>query len=444
MIVLRACETARFVYDARLRFSDLSTPHRSATSARWLRTSMERLGPVYVKLGQLLASRPDLLDMETISELTRLQDRVEDRGTSMRIDDILSRRRRGCVVKDRFASVDPVPLASASIGVVYRGRLRTGDDVVIKVLRPEARATVYRDLRLMRCVVRAMELFGAPNSDDASSLLDDLGNSVMKETDLIEEARVARKFHERYSSSFSVPRLGGQRRISIPRVYPDMCFDDLMVMEYVGSRRLTGSSCVALDMGSEDRRTLAHDLMHAYLTQLLCDHMMHGDTNGGNVGLTDDGSLVLYDFGSVIELDVSTASALKHLLLELVIGNVSGAADVLLDSGLVQTQYDRVGLLRYLEAYTSYLRSMDVDALSPLLSTSSDGSHRMPFRFSPIVVRIMRAFTMLEGMCRDVSPDFRYTDMGSTFFDILLQGDADVFARKMSSDLMTVARRLRV
>lgn len=155
---------------------------------------------------------------------------------------------------------------------------------------------------------------------------------------------------------------------------------------------------------------------------------------------------MLYDFGSVVEVERETALALKHFMIEIFTGNVAVAARILLRSGLVQAAYDEAGLQTYLAGYAKYLRTMDVDDLaSPARAAEAAAAAagdagagpnvHLPFRLHPVVVRLLRTFAMLEGTCKALSPDFRYVDLAPDFAGVLML-DELLLRRKAVSDIV--------
>jgi ubiquinone biosynthesis protein len=273
---------------------------RTASFARSLSEALDRSGVVFVKFGQALSTRRDLLPPEFTAELGRLQDRVSPLPWA-HIEQVLREEIGGTEV---FAHIDRDPLASASIAQVHAATLRTGERVVVKVLRPGVPALVERDLDIIARLARRTEA-RAPwaRTLGVVALAEGFADALREELDFRVEAR-----------NLAAVGAGSGRAacVAIPNALHDLSTRRVLVME-----RLDGIAVSKAELGEHDREQLARGLFETMLRQIVIDGVFHADPHPGNILLLEDGRLGLIDFGSVGRLDSELRAALQRLLLAL-------------------------------------------------------------------------------------------------------------------------------
>jgi ubiquinone biosynthesis protein len=273
---------------------------RTASFARSLSEALDRSGVVFVKFGQALSTRRDLLPPEFTAELGRLQDRVSPLPWA-HIEQVLREEIGGTEV---FAHIDRDPLASASIAQVHAATLRTGERVVVKVLRPGVPALVERDLDIIARLARRTEA-RAPwaRTLGVVALAEGFADALREELDFRVEAR-----------NLAAVGAGSGRAacVAIPNALHDLSTRRVLVME-----RLDGIAVSKAELGDHDREQLARGLFETMLRQIVIDGVFHADPHPGNILLLEDGRLGLIDFGSVGRLDSELRAALQRLLLAL-------------------------------------------------------------------------------------------------------------------------------
>lgn len=299
---------------------------RTATpeGARAFRLALEELGTTYVKLGQLLSSRPDLLPDEYIRELSRLVDDVppvEFAAIRATIDEDLG--------LDAFSRLDEKPLASASIAQVHTALLRTGRDVIVKVRRPGIAEEVALDLDLLRSLTSMAE----GRSETArllqlAALADDLEAHLTTELDFVEEA---------HGSEVIADLISEFEHLVVPHVVHPHVTERVLVQERVHGQKVTE----AHGLDPDHARTLARQLFRAYVQQITVHGIYHADPHRGNVLLTDDGRLVLLDFGLLGRLDDDTRRTLGLLLLALAQNRAEDVSDLILSLSLTRLGSDQ-------------------------------------------------------------------------------------------------------
>jgi ubiquinone biosynthesis protein len=297
--------------------------------AERFRRALEELGTTFVKLGQLLSSRPDLLPDVYIDELQKLVDDVPPVPFA-EIRAVIDRE----LGLDRFASIDEAPLASASIGQIHRALLESGRDVVVKVRRPGIVEQVELDLGLLRRTARIAERrSGTARLLQLRALADELEQHLMAELDFVEEAHNAELVAEvidEYRDDLFVPR------VIRPLVTPEV-----LVLERIEGVKVEDDP----DLDAERAAHLARVFFRAYVRQVTVAGVYHADPHRGNVLLTPDGRLALLDFGLIGRLDDDTRTSLALLLLAVAQNRADDVADLILSLSLTTAESDEAGFL---------------------------------------------------------------------------------------------------
>jgi ubiquinone biosynthesis protein len=294
-----------------------SDPAAAETFAR----DLESLGPTFIKLGQILSTRADLLPPAYLDALARLQDHVEP----FPFEDVerTIREELGVRLSSAFAEFDTLPIAAASLGQVHRAVLRGGRVVAVKVQRPGVQERVERDLAALREVAVVIDrIGGAYRHIDAARLLDEFKRTLMSELDYREEAR---------NLVTIAHQLSDFEHIVIPLPVDDYTTARVLTMDYVPGAKITGVSRV--EWTEVDGAALAEELFKAYLQQILLDGVFHADPHPGNVLLTPDRRIALIDLGMVGRLSAPLQEQLFKLLLAIGEGRGEEAAAVVIALG---------------------------------------------------------------------------------------------------------------
>lgn len=293
----------------------------AAVEAEDLAADLERLGPTFVKLGQVLSTRADILPPAYIEALGRLQDRVEP----FAFEDVLTiiASELEMPVSRAFRELDPVPVGSASLGQVHVGILPDGREVAVKVQRPGVRSVIMNDLEVLEEVASFLDGHSeAARRYQLSKMVAEFRRTLLNELDYEREARNLEQLHD---------NLKDFRRLVVPRPIADRCTSRVLTMEYVRGTKITEVPVTPRMRVNAHR--LVDDAFRAYLKQIFVDAFFHADPHPGNVLLTDDNRLALIDLGMVGHLRPRMQEHLLRFLLAVADGNGDNAATLAIRIG---------------------------------------------------------------------------------------------------------------
>ena len=372
------------------RRSELATTEGRARLARSLRLALEDGGVTFVKLGQVLSTRRDLLPPEFIAELSRLQDDAPQVPWPQVANVLRTELGSG----DVFATFDREPIAAASIAQVHAATLTSGDRVVVKVCRPDVRGVVDRDLDIIvRLAVRLQRGTNWGRAVGAVELSHGFADALREELDLRIEAR------NMIAVAAAAAKRSASVRVPVPHL--PLCGEKVLVMEFLDGRPLAAAA-----MPADARAALARGLLDALLCQVLLDGTFHADPHPGNVLLLTDGTLGLLDFGSVGRIDAGLRGALQRLLLALDRGDPAALADALLDVVERPEELDELRLERALGRFAARHVAAgitpDVRMFTDLFRIIADHGLAVP----PEIAAVFRSLATMEGTLTQLAPGF--------------------------------------
>ncbi len=345
------------------------------------------LGPTFIKLGQLLATREDLFPPEVTRALAGLHSGVPP--MKARLVERLLKRALGDDFGRAFASIDPEPLAAASIGQVHRAVLRSGEEVVVKVQRPGLRRTVAADLALMRLFAgllsQAIPEIGAM---DPVALLDAFERSITGELDFTREAANAARLSA---------LLDGAPEVRVPRIVTTLTRPTVLVMEEVHGRKLSA-------LAEPEQKAARAALLRAFSRQILDHGVFHADPHPGNVLVEPDGRLVLIDLGAVERVDDELRGNLGRLVRAMALGRKRALADAVLalSPDGASVAIDRARLERELQQLVADAGGQADGARVMQQMIALGRTHRL--RMQPSLLALVRALALLDGVLRGLDP----------------------------------------
>ncbi len=371
----------------------------AAPKAEELADDLERLGPTFIKLGQLLSTRADLLPTPYLEALERLQDEIEPFAYE-EVDRIVSSE-LGVRISKAFGEFDRQPLAAASLGQVHRAYMRDGRAVVVKVQRPNIREQIVDDLESLTEVAEFLDGHTELGKRyDFANMLQSLRTSLLRELDFTLEANNLISFNE---------NLREFDRIIIPEPIEDFCTSRVLTMEYVHGKKITELS--PLRLMEIDGPGLARELFRAYLKQILLDGFVHADPHPGNVFLTDEDEIALIDLGMVTRLLPGFRDNLLRLLLAISEGRGEDAADVTIRMGESKDLFNRSEfkhriaqlVAEHADASLTQLNSGQV--VLEITKISADCWFRLPQEFTMVA----KALLNLDRVVFMLDPNFEPT-----------------------------------
>jgi ubiquinone biosynthesis protein len=370
---------------------------RSRTpEAEALARDLEALGPTFIKLGQILSTRGDLLPPEYVDALARLQDAVEPFPYE-EVERIVQEE-LGVRLSKAFMEFEHTPIAAASLGQVHRAVLRGGQQVAVKVQRPGIRERVLKDLDALDELAGLIDRFTRANRNiDAPRLLEEFRKTLMAELDYREEARNLRML---------AGELRDFERLVVPLPIDDYSTTRVLTMEYVAGTKITAVSPV--EWTEVNGSGLADDLFRAYLQQVLIDGVFHADPHPGNILLTPDHRIALIDLGMVGRLSTSMQDQLFKLMLAIADGRGDEAATIAIALGEKRDDFDEISLRRSVVQMVSRYHQTAIADLNVgrvmLEMARSGGQHGL--KMSPDLALLGKTFLHLDEIGRVLDPQF--------------------------------------
>jgi ubiquinone biosynthesis protein len=367
--------------------------------AEELAADLEKLGPAYIKLGQLLSTRADLLPTPYLEALSRLQDKVEPFSYE-EVDKIVASE-IGVRISKAFADFDPEPLAAASLAQVHLAHMRDGREVVVKVQRPGIREQIIEDLESLKDIAEFLDTHTEMGQRyEFGNMLLGFRRSLLRELDFKVEANNLVTFAQ---------NLREFEKIIIPQPVDDFTTSRVLTMDYIPGKKITELS--PLRLMEIDGGGLARELFRAYLKQLLLDGFVHADPHPGNVFLTEDNLIAILDLGMVTRLQPGLQDNLLRLLLAISEGKGEEAAEITIrmgeaKNGFIKTEFtNRVAELVAEHSGASVGRLNSGQVVLEITKISADCWFRLPQEFTMVA----KALLNLDRVVYIFDPNFEPT-----------------------------------
>lgn len=385
--------------------------HPPVTAPARLRMALEELGTTFIKLGQFLSTRVDLLPPDYQAELARLQDAVQPISSEVAQERIEAEL--GQPVGQLFASFDPAPLAAASIGQAHAATLSDGTEVVIKVRRPGVVEQVAEDLEIMLNLAEVMSRrWDFAKSYDVVGLAQEFAQTLRAELNYLQEGRNAERFAENFAAD---------PRVHIPRVFWQTTTSRVLTLE-----RIRGTRVSELHTTSDsefDNRELAVSGTQVILKMVFEDGFFHADLHPGNFFIEADGRFGLIDFGMVGSLDENTQEQLAVLVLALTGPDYEQLVDILLEMGVAGERVNRKSLRRDLEHLIAPCLGQPIGEidLTPLLNEALAIMRRHHMHLPPNLALLVKTIIITEGLGVWLDPDFHLISVINPYTSHLLR-----------------------
>jgi ubiquinone biosynthesis protein len=360
-----------------------------------LRKLLEELGPTFIKLGQLLATRPDLVPKSYVEEFGKLYDQTPP-SPPEEVRRVL-RAEWGRGPEEVFAQFDPVPIASASIGQVHRGVLADGTRVAIKVQHVGIEERMVLDFEILKGLVTFIEkTFAGSRVWQPSDHLEELRLMLERELDYRFEMRTTQRVAENFA---------GDATVKIPHMHEAYCGKRVLVMEFIDGIKFTRVG--APEMAGIDRRSVARILTTAMAKQIFVDRLFHADPSPGNLLVIGSSQVAFLDFGAVGIVTERRARTILQLITSISRKDAESTAEAVMDLCDQRAEVDPKRFLQDVERVVDYFEREEVSVADPVLMDLIVGlarSHKM--LLPPDFALITRALFQFEGFCRILDPEF--------------------------------------
>lgn len=376
-----------------------------------LRLAMEELGPAFIKLGQLLSTRPDLIPREYADEFCKLQDRapfVPAEQIRLRVSEDLGRP-----LEELFLDFSPTPLAAASIAQVHRARLQSGEEVAVKVLRPGVEEIIATDLDILMGLAELLERhlpsFGV---HEPTTIVKEFRRTAQRELDLSREGHTL----DRVAGNFA-----GDKTVFIPKVFWSHTGRHVLTMVFIDGIKV--SDFAGLQRAGLDRKIIARQGAEAFLKQVLFHGLFHGDPHPGNIFVLPHNTICMLDFGMVGRL----SDELKQYLVNLLLGVLSRDADriinELLSSGELTEEVSLRALKRDLIEFIDDYYEIPLQQINTgkMLGDFVEILTQYRIKFPADLMLLIKALVTMEGVGRQLDPEFNMVGHLKPFMEKLVR-----------------------
>ncbi|MEI6444577.1 MAG: AarF/ABC1/UbiB kinase family protein [Nostocales cyanobacterium ELA583] len=390
--------------------------------ATQLRTLLTDLGPTFIKVGQALSTRPDLIRKDFLVELIKLQDQLPPFDNDLAYQIIETELDRS--IGEVFRELSSRPVAAASLGQVYRGRLLSGEEVAVKVQRPNLRPLLTRDLYLMRWAASWLAPWLPLNlGHDLTLIVDEFGTKLFEEIDYINEGRNAEKFAHNFRND---------PQVKVPSIYWNYTSNHVLTLEWINGFKLTDTQNIQ-SVGL-DPEAIIQTGVTTGLQQLLEHGFFHADPHPGNLFAMADGRMAYIDFGMMDQLEETTKESLVDALVHLVNKDYADLAEDFVNLGFLAANTNIAPIVPALEAVLGNAIGKNVQDFNfkTITDEFSELMYEYPFRVPAKFALIIRSLVTQEGIALSLNPDFKIVEVGYPYIARrLLTGESPALRRRL-------------
>jgi predicted unusual protein kinase regulating ubiquinone biosynthesis (AarF/ABC1/UbiB family) len=390
--------------------------------ASGLRELLTHLGPTFIKVGQALSTRPDLIKPDFLEELIKLQDQLPPFANDIAHNIIETELERP--IREIFSELSPKPVAAASLGQVYRGRLHSGEEVAVKVQRPNLRPVLMLDLFLMRWAAKRLSPWLPVNlGHDLSLIVDEFGTKLFEEIDYLNEARNAEKFATNFRDN---------PQVKVPCIYWKYTSISVLTLEWINGFKLTDTKSIRA--AGLEPESIIEIAVTSGLQQLLEHGFFHADPHPGNLFATPDGRMAYIDFGMMDQLEEKTKETLVDAVVHLINKDYSELALDYVSLGFLTPETDIRPIVPALERVLGDAIGKNVGDFN-FKSVTDDFSQLMydfPFRVPAKFALIIRSLVTQEGIALTLNKDFKIVEVAYPYVARrLLTGESPELRRRL-------------
>jgi len=385
-----------------------------------IRLALEELGPTFIKLGQIMSTRPDVVGGDLARELEELQTRVPADPPELVAE--LVEEELGQPLEELFSEFTEEPVASASIGQVHRARLQSGEEVAVKVQHAEIRKRVRVDLDILSGLAQLAERLPELQPYRPCSTVAEFQRALRRELDFERELRHLEEFGKQFADD---------ERVKIPRGYSELCTDRVLVMEWLEGIELADTA--RLQKSDADLSQIARHGAEMYLEMIFAHGLYHADPHPGNLVLMPDHAIGLLDFGMVVRIDESLREDFEDILFAIVDQDSQRLSAVVMRVGVAPAELDETSLGLELADYIAHYAGQSVEhfELAAALSEMFDILRRYHIMLPASMTLIMKVLIMLEGTAQRLEPRM-------SLMEVL-----EPYQRKIAARRLSPARQMR-
>jgi predicted unusual protein kinase regulating ubiquinone biosynthesis (AarF/ABC1/UbiB family) len=408
----------RLLWDQIFGLSEGNKQQRAAE----LRQLLTRLGPTFIKVGQALSTRPDLIRPDFLEELIKLQDQLPPFNNDLALQII--EQELGLRLEEAYREISPYPVAAASLGQVYRAILYTGEEVAVKVQRPHLRPLLSLDLFLMRWGAKRFGgLLPLNMGHDLTLIIDEFGTKLFEEIDYLHEGHNAEKFAENFHND---------PEVKVPAIYWQFSSRKVLTLEWIQGFKLTDTDKIRA--AGLDPNTIVKIGVTSGLRQLLEHGFFHADPHPGNLFATLDGRMAYIDFGMMDQLETDTKETIASSIVQLINRDYQALADDFVKLGFLAPRTNISPIVPALEKVlgTAISQSVQDFNFKTITDEFSALMYDYPFRVPAKFALIIRSLVTQEGLALSLDPNFKIVEVAYPYVARrLLTGESPQLRRQL-------------
>ncbi|HHY90839.1 MAG TPA: ubiquinone biosynthesis protein UbiB [Clostridiales bacterium] len=375
-----------------------------------IRLALEELGPTFIKLGQILSTRTDIIPESITQELSMLQDHAPE--FSFSIVQELFEKEIGVSIQEAFEDFEEKPIAAASIGQVHQARLKDGSEVVVKIQRPNIENTIKRDMNILKTLAKILdEYFGDQIPFRMADIVEEFSYAMMRELNYMIEARNTEKFRENFKNDLHVV---------IPKVYWEYSTSKVLTLEKIKGIKL--SNILKTENGKEDVKSIAAQIVEAFMKQIFIFGFFHADPHPGNIFVMPENRIAFIDFGITGYLEPHAMDFITDLFIAGTRKDIEKIADLFVQIDAVNPKSDMRRLKEDLSFIFNFyfdvpLKRLNIsEALSEFMRITYQNRIRLPSQF----VQLTRALIVLEGSIKNLDPELNVSEAAGPFVNRII------------------------
>ena len=395
--------------------------------ARWLVRKMLELGPTFIKIGQALSTRADLIPLEYVQEFSQLQDNVPPFGSEKAIAVI--EQELGKSIYTLFREFATTPLAAASLGQVHRATLHTGEYVVVKVQRPGLDRLFNLDFEILHRLVRIINRFSKTmRKYNLEAIYQEFFELLFQEIDYINEGKNADRFRENFQQ---------YHKVKAPQVFWQYTTRKVLTLEYLPGIKIDDRA--SLEANKIDPDSVIKLGITCYLKQLLEDGFFQSDPHPGNMAVSGQGDIIFYDFGTMAEVKAIAQDQMVKTFFAVLKQDTNEVVETLVYMGLIEPSADMTPIKKMVSFLLREFRDkpIDVRAFEQLTDELYVMFEQQPFRLPPQMTFIIKSLTTLDGIARALDPQYNLLAAAQPFLRSI------ALSQSKTNLLTTVARQTK-